>query len=101
MKIYRLKRDWGYCIGNGSVGFQLRYKKGDRFFKPTDVSEYKTIGPNYYPENGGYAVAETADFNFVEEYFEFVEETDKSLEYFTTKVYTEHQLQEKLKTIQP
>lgn len=101
MKVYRLKKDWGYGIGNGSnISFRMDYKEGDRFFKPTDISEYKTIGPTYFPENGSYGVSERENFKFVDEYFEFVEETDKPIEYFTQKIYTEYQLQEILKSKQ-
>ena len=102
MKVYRLKKDWSYVIGNNSIGFHMGYKKGDRFFKPSDESEFKTIGPNYYPENGSYPVAERENsdgiFKFVDEYFELIEETDKPKEYYTDKKYSQYDVDNILKT---
>lgn len=97
MKIYQLKKDWSYCIGNGGIGFLMRYEKGDRFFKPSDESKYSTIGPDYFPENGSYAVSERDDFKFVDEYFELIGETDKPKEYFINPKYTQEQVDEMLK----
>lgn len=92
MKVYKLKKDWSYVIGNSGVGFIMKYKEGDLFFKPTDESKYKTIGPDYFPQNGSYAVSEREDFKFVDEYFELIEETDKPKEYYIDKVYTQFQV---------
>lgn len=92
MKIYKLKKDWSYMIGNDGFGFLMEYKQGDLFYKPTDESEYKTIGADYYPANGSYAVSERQDFKFVDEYFEFVETTDKPKEYYINKKYTQYDL---------
>ena len=110
MKIYRLKKDWSYIIGNGSIGFHMNYKKGDLFFKLKDTSDYDTIGPDYYPENGSYAVSERYPieythkkkkykidaFMFVDEYLEFVGETDKPKSYFINKKYSQAEVDEML-----
>src|SRR5882757_3687682 len=95
MKIYRLKKDWSYVISNGNIGFHMNYKKGDIFYKPSEVNELglKTFGPDYYPENGSYAVSEHGDFHFVE-YFELIGETDKPKDYFIDKKYTQAEMDE-------
>lgn len=86
MKIFKLKKDFRSNLH--------RLRIGTRFFE-----EVKTEGPSkvsfYHPENGGYAMWERDDYKFVDEYFEFVGETDKPKEYFINKVYTQEQFDNK------
>lgn len=89
MKIYKFKKDWKCAISNGGIGFGVRYKKGDRLFKPT--------GPNFFPENGGYPISERDDFKFVDEYLELVGETDMPKEYYLNKKYSQSEVDEMLK----
>ncbi len=97
MKIYKLKKDFRHGLGNGErIAIDLSNKKGERFFKPTDKSEYSTIGPDYFPENGSYPISEREDFKFVDEFLEFIEETDKPKEYYLHKKYTQEQVDKML-----
>ena len=86
-------------IGNGGVGFVMAYKKGDLFFKPTDKSEFKTIGANYYPANNSYPVSEKQDFKFVDEYFELIGTSRNPKEYYITKKYTQYELDNIIKKL--
>ena len=92
-KIYRLKKEWSRAISSRTFGFRIHNKKGDKFIE--EYADYKY--PFYYPFDGGYAVWERDDLKFVDEYFEFVEETEHPKEYFTEKKYTEYDMQMALK----
>ena len=90
MRIFKFKKDLHTNLGN--------HKIGERVFEGEEAIplEYEV----YYPENGGYPLKENSWFKFVDEYLEFVGETDKPKEYFIEKVYTQEQMDNALKAAQ-
>ncbi len=91
-KIFRMKKDWLSIIGNGSIGFHVKHSEGDLFYEQINdkgkPNEYLT----YVPFKGGYPMWERPDFKFVDEYLEFVENTDKQMGYYVDKEYTQAQV---------
>lgn len=88
MRIFKLKKNW-----TAYLPMLTTYKEGKRFFERSD--EY--VGKIYDPENNSYPVWGREDFKFVDEYFEFVGETEKDKSYFTDKIYTQEQVDKLLK----
>jgi len=107
-KIYKMKKDWLSVIGNANIGFPVKHNKGDLFYE--EIEEDKNW-PNgkvtycifYYPFKGGYPIWERDygndnpdSFYFVDEYLEFVSETDKPKEYFLNKKYSQSEVDKML-----
>ena len=101
MKIFRMKKDWHSAISNGSIGFHVHHKEGDLFYQeikedmnwPNGKVTYNTL---YHPFSGGYPMWERdygkdnpESFYFVDEFLEFVEETDKPKGYYLDKKYSQ------------
>jgi hypothetical protein len=101
MRIFRLKKDWHSSISNGRIGFMVFHAKGDLFFEELQDIGTQYEKPFYHPFKGGYPVLERADFKFLDEYFEFVEETGHPKEYFIEKKYTEHDMQAAIQKVKP
>lgn len=99
-----MKKDWRSVIGNGMIGFHVNHKKGDLFYEEVKkdirwADDKVTYDISYHPFRGGYPMRERdygkdnpESFYFVDEYLEFVEETDKPREYFLDKKYSQYEL---------
>lgn len=97
-RIFRMKKNWISVIGNGGIGFRVKHNKGDLFYEQINDKGKPYEHLTYNPFKGGYPMWEREDFKFVDEYLEFVKDTDKPMDYFLDKKYTQSQVDEMLKT---
>lgn len=92
-KIVRLVKDITTGAGYAGMRCWTRHSIGDLFY----VEPYKHVEGtnNYHPFSGGYCVWDRhVDISSCAE---LVEETDKPKEYYTSKRYTQYELEKSLK----